>query len=359
MSNTAVTKKPSGRSGTAFAGICLAAILLMYFFSAQAPGDVLANPKLQIFKTVLVSILLEAMPFILIGVLSASAVHVFVPDRIIRRIIPRNPVLGILVACLLGIVFPLCECGMVPAVRKLIDKGMPLYAATAFILTGPILNPIVFWSTWIAFRARPELAIARMGLGFAVALIVGLIVYRFVRPDQLKLSGGSHNQGHHHDHHDHQHTHDHHAHDHGHSHDHGRGRSKWMDWMEHSVSEFFDMGRYLIIGSVLVALLQTFVTQQNLVALGHGQGSSNVMMMGLAFLLSLCSTSDAFVAQSFLTTFSAGSLIAFMVFGPMLNLKGLMMMLAVFKTRFVAIVGSLVFVLVLAGTLLLDTTLWR
>lgn len=354
MSNAAATKKMSRPSGTAFAGICLAAILLLYFFSAHAPGDVLANPKLQIFKTVLISILLEAMPFILIGVLMASAIHVFVPERIIRRIIPKNPILGILVACLLGIVFPLCECGMVPAVRKLIGKGMPLYAATAFVLTGPILNPIVFWSTWIAFRARPELAFERMGLGFAVALVVGLIVYRFVHPDQLKPANGEREHQMHA--HDHDHVHDH-AYDHGHSHLSRRGQGKWTEWMEHSVSEFFDMGKYLIFGSILVALLQTFVAQRHLVALGHGEGSSNLLMMGLAFLLSLCSTSDAFVAQSFLASFSAGSLIAFMVFGPMLNLKGLMMMLAVFRTRFVVVVGSLVFALVLAGTLLLDTML--
>ncbi|RKP53997.1 permease [Cohnella endophytica] len=357
MANTATEKKPNNWNSNTIAGLGLALILLLYFFSANAPGTILNNPKLQIFKSVFISIILEAMPFILIGVFISALIQVFVSDQMIQRVIPKNPILGIITASVLGIIFPLCECGMVPAIRKLIKKGMPLYAATTFILVGPILNPVVFLSTLTAFRSRPEIAYARMGLAFAVALVIGLIVYRFVNKDQLKGNSNPSVQAHSHSHH-HSEPHEH-VHVHGHN-DHRHPRpNKIVELMGHTVSEFFDMGKYLIFGSVLVGLLQTFVAQSSLVALGQGQGSSNLIMMGLGFILSLCSTSDAFVAQSFMTTFSKGSLVAFMVFGPMLNLKGLLMMLAVFKTRFVVLMSILVFVFVYVGTIILEMTLFK
>ncbi|MFC5402805.1 permease [Cohnella soli] len=328
------------RNHNMFAGISLAAILALYFWSSHAPGTIVNDPKLQIFKTVFISILLEAMPFILIGVLISASIQVFVPDSVIRKVIPQSPVLGIVVASVLGIVFPLCECGMVPAIRKLIKKGMPLYAATTFILVGPILNPIVFWSTLIAFRNRPEIAYWRMGLAFIVALIIGLIVYRFIKEDQLKGKRDAVPSEHH-------------------VHQAPSSSNKMIELMGHTVGEFFDMGKYLIFGSILVGLLQTFVAQNHLTAIGHGYGNANLLMMGLGFVLSLCSTSDAFVAQSFANTFTGGSLVAFMVFGPMLNMKGLLMMLAVFKTKFVALLGILVLVLVYAGTLILEATVLK
>jgi uncharacterized membrane protein YraQ (UPF0718 family) len=355
LQNAATQKKSANWNSNTLAALCLGTILLLYFFSANAPGTILNNPKLQIFKTVFISILLEAMPFILIGVFISALIQVFVSDHTIQRIIPKNPILGIITASVLGIIFPLCECGMVPAVRKLINKGMPLYAATTFILVGPILNPIVFWSTITAFRTRPDIVYSRMGLAFVVSLAVGLIVYRFVNNDQLKNRLTTENKS---QKNDHSHEH-HHSEAHQHAHEHRPSRNKVVELMGHTVSEFFDMGKYLVFGSVLVGLLQTFVAQSSLVSLGHGQGSANLLMMGLGFILSLCSTSDAFVAQSFLTTFSAGSLVAFMVFGPMLNLKGILMMLAVFKTRFVLMLSILVIVFVYAGTMILESTVLK
>jgi uncharacterized membrane protein YraQ (UPF0718 family) len=99
---------------------------------------------LNAFKTMLISIVLEAMPFILISVFVSSIMHVFLPESWIRKLIPRNPLLGILAACFLGILFPVCECGLIPIVRRLISKGMPLYAGVVFILVGPIINTIVY-----------------------------------------------------------------------------------------------------------------------------------------------------------------------------------------------------------------------
>ncbi|MCL6458971.1 MAG: permease, partial [Gorillibacterium sp.] len=102
---------------------------------------------LQSFKTMFISIVLEAFPFMLLGVLVSAVIQVFISEEMIQRWIPKNPVLGLLFGCLLGIVFPLCECGVIPVIRRLLAKGMPLYIGIVFILVGPIVNPIVFMAT--------------------------------------------------------------------------------------------------------------------------------------------------------------------------------------------------------------------
>ncbi|MBO7745057.1 permease [Paenibacillus sp. MWE-103] len=362
MQTTVTAAKPRRGSGNAVIAASVAIIVALYLLSKLSPGAVFQNQKLQIIKMMFISVIIEALPFILVGVIVSALLEVFVPERTIRRLIPRNPLLGIVAASFIGIIFPICECGMVPAIRRLIAKGMPLYAATTFLVVGPILNPIVFWSTLTAFRGKPEIVWSRMGLAFLTAVVIGLIVHRFVKTDQLKpVPGGKRDHGHDHDRaHDHHHDHDHpHAHDHHHNHAHeaapprslaARSLNKLTDAMSHAIGEFFSMGKYLIIGALLVGVLQAFVTRSSLEALGHGPAGSNLIMMGLGFLLSLCSTSDAFVAQSFTTTFASGALVAFMVLGPMLNLKGLLMMTAVFKTRFVLLYAALAAGFVYAGT---------
>ncbi|WP_312113248.1 permease [Brevibacillus reuszeri] len=289
----------------------------------------MTSDRLQIFKTIFISMVLEALPFILIGVFVSALMQVFVSEQSMRKWIPKNPVLAIIVASVIGIIFPICECGMVPVIRKLIKKGMPLYVAVVFILAGPILNPIVFLATFTAFRNRPDIVYARMGLTFVLALVIGLIIYHFVRKDQLKVDLPTD---------DHQHFHE----------------NKLTEIMTHTTSEFFEMGKFLLFGSLVAAGLQTFVARDSLAAIGDGWLSSHVVMMILAYLLSLCSTSDAFVASSFSSTFSAGALVTFLVFGPMLNLKGTIMLAGVFKTRFVLLLSVLVLVFSLAGSLLVE-----
>jgi uncharacterized membrane protein YraQ (UPF0718 family) len=220
---------------------------------------------------------------------------------------------------------------------------MPLYVAVTFILVGPILNPIVFLSTLTAFRNQPTVAYYRMGLAFVVALIVGLIVFQFVKSNQLREQVARPNENPHH-HHDHKNNHASHA-----------RTNKFIEIVGHAVSEFFDMGKYLVFGSIIVALLQIIVSQNSLIELGKSGSMSNVLMMGLGFILSLCSTSDAFVAQSLQTIFTKSSLIGFMVFGPMINIKGILMMLAVFRSRFVLLLSTIVFIFVFIGTLVLQS----
>ncbi|MFF2877053.1 permease [Gottfriedia sp. NPDC057991] len=319
--------------------ICLLFVCLLYISSTTGLSSVFSTTKLQVFKMIFISIIIEALPFILIGVFVSAILQVFVTDQMVQRFIPKNPLLGIIAASVLGIIFPICECGMVPAIRKLIKKGMPLYVAVTFILVGPILNPIVFLSTLTAFRNQPTVAYYRMGLAFVVALIVGLIVFQFVKSNQLREQVDQTKVDHHH--HDHKHD--------------NASNNKFIAIVGHAVNEFFDMGKYLVFGSIIVALLQIIISQSSLIELGKSGPSANFLMMGLGFILSLCSTSDAFVAQSLQTIFTKSSLIGFMVFGPMINIKGILMMLAVFRSRFVLLLSTLVFILVFIGTLVLQS----
>jgi uncharacterized membrane protein YraQ (UPF0718 family) len=305
------------------------------FFHLSMPDLTFLNS----FKTMFISIILEAFPFILFGVLVSSFLQIFVSEKWIRKLVPRNPLLGILFACLLGILFPVCECGLIPVVRRLIAKGMPLYVGVVFILVGPIVNPIVYAATYVAFRTRPEMLFARMGLALLVGLVIGLFVYTFVRKNQLKNSSATlyaetpGNRG---------------------EHEHNRRGNKISQMLEHAGAEFFEMGKYLMFGAIITAAIQAFVPRGNLVDIGQGAVTSHLFMMGFAFILSLCSTSDAFVASSFINTFSAGSLLTFMVFGPMLDFKGTLMLLSVFKTRFVLLLALLIMVTVSAGALLIE-----
>jgi uncharacterized membrane protein YraQ (UPF0718 family) len=294
----------------------------------------LSGFELQSFKMIFISIILEAMPFILIGVLVSSFMHIFISDRTVQQFIPRDPMLAILFACLLGILFPVCECGLIPIVRRLIKKGMPLYVGIVFILVGPIINPIVFASTYLAFRTKPELIYTRMGLAFLVGTFIGLFIYYFIKKNPLKSTASSSQEE---------------IPQEGESHHHARGH-KLVSMLEHAGSEFIEIGKYMVLGSIVTAAIQTFVSRGTLIDIGQGEISSHLFMMGFAYVLSICSTSDAFVASSFINTFSAGSLLTFLVFGPMLDFKGTLMLLSVFRAKFVLLLAGLIVLTVFIGS---------
>ncbi|WP_311082969.1 permease [Paenibacillus polymyxa] len=296
--------------------------------------------QLQPLKTVFMGIFLEAVPFLLIGVLVSSLLQWLVPETWIRKIAPSHPVPGVLLASLLGMLFPICECGMIPVVRQLMLKGMPAYMGITFILSGPIINPVVLAATMMAFPSHPEITAVRMGLAFAVSAIIGLIVYAFVRVHPLKRSLLSFNR----------------QKQNNQTHRHTR---TWRGFFVHAGDEFLDMSKYLTIGALLTACIQTFIPRVEMLSLSNGTVGSYAFMMGFAYILSLCSTSDAFVATAFSHTFTLGPLAAFLVLGPMLDFKGTLMLLSTFRTKFVAILGLLIVSLVLVGSIAAEWLLGR
>ncbi|MDY0397010.1 permease [Virgibacillus halophilus] len=164
-------------------GMFSIAIVVFIISTSQTVGQALSvyipNTFHQL-NTIFLSILIEALPFVLIGVLIAGFIQIFVTEEMVRRCIPQNKYLAVLVSCVIGGLFPACECGIVPIVRRLVSKGVPIHAAVGFMLTGPLINPIVILSTYMAFGNDMKMAAQRMGFGFLAALIISAIVAFFV-----------------------------------------------------------------------------------------------------------------------------------------------------------------------------------
>jgi uncharacterized membrane protein YraQ (UPF0718 family) len=299
--------------------------------------------RLQGFVTVFFGIFIEALPFLMAGVLVSSTIHLFVSADQVRRLSPRNPVLAALSGSLLGLAFPVCECGSIPATRRLLTKGAALPAGIAFALAAPVVNPIVLISTFVAFGSWQMVA-WRLGLTVLIATTVAVLVGMAPRRDLVLAPGVDE------EHADHAACdHDHHGHEHGVR----PGEGLWSmarRVLGHANGELFEMARYLIIGALLAATLQTIVPQQPLLALGDDIFVSVLVMIGLAVLLSICSTVDSFIALSFVNTFTPGAVLAFLVFGPMIDIKSTLMLTTTFSRRAVALIVLLCFQLsLLAG----------
>lgn len=276
-------------------------------------------------NTIFISILIEALPFVLIGVFIAGFIQMFISEQFIARIIPKNKFLAVIVGSVIGVFFPSCECGIVPIVRNLMLKGVPLHAGIAFMLTAPIINPVVVFSTYVAFGSTWEMPILRIVGSLVVAIIVGNAIAYFYKGTGLKdrflrVEEAVHEEPHPHEHH--------------HHHKLSFSQKVWHT-LQHAVDEFFSVGKYLVLGALLAAAMQTYIKTSTLSAIGHGPVLSILLMMVLAFLLSLCSEADAFIGASFRSVFSTQSIVAFLVFGPMLDIKNLLMMGSTFKAKFI------------------------
>ena len=292
------------------------------------PLSLRVEDRLQVLTTVFLGIVIEALPFLLIGVLASAAIQLFVsPDRV-RRLCPQNPFLAALSGGLLGItLLPMCECGTVPTTRRLLAKGAPLPFGIAFLLAAPAVNPIVIVSTWIAFGGQPLMVVGRFGLTLLIAVAIGLVVGTHPRPESLLASPGS---------------------DDDHAHCVG-GQRRPAAFVRHASTEFFEMGRYLVIGALIAAAFQAIVPREVLLALGGGPFVSVLVLMTLAAILSICSTIDAFVALSFVGSFAPGAILAFLVFGPMIDLKSVLLFRTTFRGRTVALLVLLAAQLVLVA----------
>lgn len=283
-------------------------------------------------KTIFLSILLEAIPFVLLGVFFSALLQTFVTDDQVRRWTPKNPIVAIPFAALLGLVFPVCECAIIPIVRRLIQKGMPAHVGIVFMLAGPVVNPVVMAATYTAFPRDPEMVVYRTLLAFAVAIITGICLLLLVKGNPMKLGIEQEIR-------------------HEAMHLEKRGQ-KFSSTLEHAINKFFDMGKFLIFGALISAILQVYISRQSLIELGQTPIHSHLLMMGLGYVFSLCSEADAFIAASFATSFQKSSLLAFLVFGPMIDFKNTLMLLSSFRFSFVVKLIGIVSAIVLLLTIL-------
>jgi uncharacterized membrane protein YraQ (UPF0718 family) len=288
-------------------------------------------PSLENFALVFGSLLVEAIPFILLGALVSAAIEVLVPTRIFERIAVLPPALQLPAAGLAGFAFPVCECGSVPVARRMASKGLSPGGAATFMLAAPILNPIVLISTWVAYRGRDSLwpmVLGRAGIGLLAAVAVGWVVARQTKAEFLRARPAGE--------------------DHTHASTHER---KWAAFFGHLSGDFVFMARFLVLGAAVAAGLQTFVPQSIIGSVADTPIVNLGAMMLLAFLLSLCSESDAFVAASFVQ-FGVGPQLAFLVFGPMADTKLAFLYSGTFSRQF------FLTVVLVVGAVTLATTLW-
>lgn len=289
------------------------------------------NFSLADFSYAFLAILFEGLPFLLIGTIISGLIDQFLPAQLMTRLLPRNPYVGAIVSGLLGICFPMCECGVVPVIRRLMAKGLPTSNAITYMLAAPIVNPIVALSTYAAFRGQSPLQIVgfRLGIGFVVAVIVGIVVHHLplrwvLRQEVLAslaqpqgLSGGAG----------------------------GTVSRRLWNALGTCVGDLLNMMVYFVLGAAAAALFNTAVNQEVILPLAMNDWLATGSMMGLAAVLSVCSTTDAFIAATF-AMFPTIAKLAFLVFGPMVDMKLIFIYSAAFRKRFVlALVVGLFFLI--------------
>ena len=277
---------------------------------------------IRTFVVIFGSLLVQALPFVVIGALAAALVEVFVPVSSLESLgkLPRP--LQLPAAALAGVLFPICECGSVPVARRLMLRGLAPSAAITFMLAAPVLNPVVIASTFVAFRGRTALWTmvgGRFVLGLLVAVAVGWVIGDRTK-DQLLKQRPDDVQGL----------------------ELGRPEARWRRFFVHLGDDFLFMARYLLLGATIAAAIQTFLPTPLLNGLADLPVLSVLAMMSLAVVLSLCSVSDAFVAASFVQ-FSPSAQLGFLVLGPMVDVKLLALYAGTFRrgfTRTVVLVAA-------------------
>ena len=286
------------------------------------------DETLRLWSTLFVSISVQALPFLVLGVTISGAIVAFVSPDLVRRLLPNRPSLAVPVAGIAGVALPGCECGSVPIAGRLISGGSPPAAALYFLLSAPAINPVVLIATAVAFPGQPQVVGARFGASLVTALVMGWL---WTRSSRLKFLGEIH------------------------THDHGRS-SRLGVWTDAAARDLVHAGGYLVLGAFAAATLQIIVPRNVLDTVVSNEALSIAVMAGLAVLLSICSEADAFVAAG-LPQFSLTSRLVFMVVGPVVDLKLIALQGGILGKRFtmhfapmslvVAIAAAVVFGMVL------------
>ena len=265
------------------------------------------------------SLVLEGAPFILLGALISGIIDAYLPSKMMDRLLPKNPIAAVFVAGLMGAIFPVCECAIVPVIRRLVSKGLPVACAMTYMLSAPIINPIVALSTFAAFAnprdpSQPWMMMgSRLILGYIIAVIIGLVMTRIsaekiLRPGVLKaakdnadLAAAPVVKA-----------------------DNRDGR-RIVQALRTAQKDFVDVGMYFIIGVMIASIFKTQIVfrpamQEQIYGVASNVWLAPLILMVLAFVLSLCSTTDAFVIAAD-SLFTKTAKLAFLVFGPMMDMK--------------------------------------
>ena len=293
----------------------LAGIAAVFVVRALTPvlGPWSLPNRVQDLLTLSISVIIESLPFVILGIVLSILVQVWVPDRWIMRILPRNAFLRRAMISFLGIFLPVCECGNVPLARGLIVKGFTVSESMTFLLAAPIVNPITILTTGQAFGFDSWIFAARLVGGFVIANVIGWLFSKHPDQDSLLTDRFAAECR----------LPDPHEHD----------QTRWQKSVELFTRESGVIMPALFIGSLIAGLVQVAVPRSLLLSLGSNPLWSILAMMALAFVISVCSNVDSFFILPFASTFMPGSIAVFLVFGPIIDIKMLALMRTTFRAK--------------------------
>jgi uncharacterized membrane protein YraQ (UPF0718 family) len=271
-------------------------------FGFQVSRNKLFVEQAASMVTLALSIILQALPFILIGVLFSSLIRFLLREEWIAKIAPRNRIAGVIVGSLLGLFFPVCDCGVMPVARSLLRKGVSMSTACAYLLTAPVINPVVILATALAFQWNWHIALWRVGGTFVVGGITALLVGCFFTPRDFGVPAGRFAEK-----------------------DLHSEAFNIRELLAHTAEEFFDIGRYLIVSAFLASMIQIWVPKDLFFQYVGTPYLAIAAMMILAIAMSLCSEADAFVARALANQFPLGAVFAFLIIGQILDLRNLIL----------------------------------
>ncbi|MEC4983455.1 MAG: permease [Oscillatoria sp. PMC 1068.18] len=300
--------------------------------------------------TLFFSLLFEAIPFLLLGIIVSSLLLVFASNRLISARLPNHPLLGAIVGSCLGLILPVCEYGNIPVARRMLLQKVPTPIVIGFLIGAPTINPLTIWVTWIAFSDRLEIVILRVVLVLIVAAIVGWVFHAQPDPDSLLrrwlklpqhqpnvasstaiwqqqrrdlLHSGTFLVSPHQTHQPNV----------------AISTTKYTLFgrlslvLDNIVLELRQLGIFLVCGCAIAAILQVIIPRAQLLNLGVGSISAVVVMMLLGMLVSTSSILDAFFIRAFTSSFSSGALLAYLVFGAIADWKSISLIFSIFRPR--------------------------
>lgn len=306
----------SSRVRLAIAGGVLVVGLAVLRIVAPQSGGVELGKLAQDFITLAISVVIESLPFVFLGVLISVLVQIWVPAWVLLRILPKTPALRRLVLSLLGVLLPVCECGNVPLSRGFIIRGVSVPETMTFLVAAPIINPVTIITTYQAFGFDDGILVARVLGGLVLANLIGWLFSRHPNPDALLTPRFAATCTI--------------AHERERA---AAGGSKVRRSVAAFADDTADLLPVLFVGAAIAALIQVAVSRDLLLALGQHPVWSVFALMLLAFVVALCSNVDAFFILAFGSTFLPGAIVAFLVFGPVIDVKMLALLRTTFTTR--------------------------
>lgn len=294
---------------------------------------------LKNISIIFISIFFESLPFLLLGSFISSIIENYISNETISKLIPKNKILGSIVGVFLGFFIPACDCAVIPVSKRLLKKKVPINVAISFMLSSPIINPVVLLSTYYAFyNTNPSIFWLRLIYGILIALLIGIIMGVIFKDKDVIINSTDECKE---------------EHCHCHCHEHKKGlKNNILSILKHTAYDMFDVVKFLMFGALLASSVQVLLPRNLLYTFNSNNVLSIIILMLFAYFISLCSTSDSFVGKSLLSSFTQSSIIAYLILGPMVDIKNTFVLLGNYKKSFVISLISFIFIIVFIFSLM-------